>query len=174
MSSFTERMIRAARLDAQLYEEVEADQTAMGQAMGVVVLSSVATGIGMIGITGAIGIVVGTIGALVGWYIWALLTYYIGTRLLPGPQTQADVGQLLRTTGFSSTPGLLRIFGIISPLNSIVQVVTGVWMLIAMIVAVRQALDYETTGRAVAVCVVGFIVQILVLALIFALLGGHP
>ena len=174
MSSFTERMIRAARLDAQLYEEVEADQTAMGQAMGVVVLSSVATGIGMIGITGAIGIVVGTIGALVGWYIWALLTYYIGTRLLPGPQTQADVGQLLRTTGFSSTPGLLRIFGIISPLNSIVQVVTGVWMLIAMVVAVRQALDYETTGRAVAVCVVGFIVQILVLALIFALLGGHP
>jgi len=174
MSSFTERMMRAARLDAQLYEEVEADQTAMGQAMGVVVLSSVATGIGMIGITGAIGIVVGTIGALVGWYIWALLTYYIGTRLLPGPQTQADVGQLLRTTGFSSTPGLLRIFGIISPLNSIVQVVTGVWMLIAMIVAVRQALDYETTGRAVAVCVVGFIVQILVLALIFALLGGNP
>ncbi len=90
MSSFTERMIRAAKLDVALYEEVEADKGAMGQAMGVVILSSVAAGIGTISATGIKGLIFGTIVALLGWFIWAFLTYFIGTRLLPEPQTKAD------------------------------------------------------------------------------------
>jgi hypothetical protein len=97
MASFTDRMIRAAKLDAALYEEVEADKGAMGQALGVVILSSVAAGIGSIGATGINGLVLGTIVALLGWFIWAFLTYFIGTRLLPEPQTKADYGELLRT-----------------------------------------------------------------------------
>jgi hypothetical protein len=106
MASITDRMIRAAKLDVNLYEEVEADKSAMGQAMAVVVLSSVAAGIGTVGTAGIKGLVLGTIVALVGWFIWAFLTYYIGTRLLPEPQTKADYGDLLRTIGFSSSPGV--------------------------------------------------------------------
>jgi hypothetical protein len=170
MSTFGDRMLRAARLDAQLYEEVEADETAMPQALGVVVLSSLAAGLGSP--SGSVaGIIIGAIGALIGWYIWAALTYVIGTRLLPGPNTEATIGQLLRTTGFSSAPGILRIAGIIRPLAAIIQLVAAIWMLAAMIVAVRQALDYESTGRAIAVCLVGFLVQIAVLAAIFLAVG---
>ena len=107
MASLVERMIRAAKLDANLYEEVEADTGATRQAMLVVVLSSLAAGIGSVGGAGLMGLLFGALSALAGWYIWAFLTYFIGTRFLPEPQTEADVGQLLRTTGFSSSPGLL-------------------------------------------------------------------
>jgi hypothetical protein len=172
MASFTERMIRAAKLDVNLYEEVEADKNAMGQAMGVVILSSVAAGIGTIGTTGLKGLVFGTIAALAAWYIWAFLTYFIGTRLLPEPQTKADYGELLRTIGFSSSPGVLRVVGIIPMLGAIVNFVAGIWMLVAMVIAVRQALDYKSTWRAVGVCIIGWIIQIALFALVVGLLGG--
>ena len=172
MASFTDRMIRAAKLDVNLYEEVEADKGAMGQAMGVVILSSVAAGIGTIGTTGVKGLVLGTIVALAGWFIWAFLTYFIGTRLLPEPQTKADYGELLRTIGFSSSPGVLRVLGIIPMLGGILNFIIGIWMLAAMVIAVRQALDYKSTWRAIGVCFIGWIVQIAIFALFFWLVGG--
>jgi hypothetical protein len=172
MASFTDRMIRAAKLDVNLYEEVEADKGAMGQAMQVVILSSVAAGIGTIGTTGIKGLVLGTIVALVGWFIWAFLTYFIGTRLLPEPQTKADYGELLRTIGFSSSPGVLRVLGIIPMLGNILNFIVGIWMLVAMVIAVRQALDYNSTWRAVGVCLIGWIVQITIFGLFFWLIGG--
>ena len=162
MASLQDRMIRAAKLDIQLYEEVEADQGAMGQATTVVVLSAVAAGVGSGG-AGLFAIALGTIAALVGWYVWAFLTYFIGTRLLPEPQTRADHGELLRTIGFSSTPGVLRVFGIIPGFMPLVFSVTGLWMLVAMIIAVRQALDYNSTLRAVGVCLIGWLVQAAIL-----------
>jgi hypothetical protein len=165
-------MIRAAKLDVNLYEEVEADKGAMGQAMQVVILSSVAAGIGTIGTTGINGLVLGTIVALVGWFIWAFLTYFIGTRLLPEPQTKADYGELLRTIGFSSSPGVLRVLGIIPLLGNILNFIIGIWMLVAMVIAVRQALDYKSTWRAVGVCLIGWIVQIAIFGLFFWLVGG--
>jgi hypothetical protein len=158
MSNFRERIIRAAKLDVSLFEEVEADKTAMGQAMGVVVLSSLAAGIGSASMGGRNFIVV-TIAALVGWYIWAYLTYFIGTKLLAETQTEADHGELLRTIGFSSSPGLIRILGIIPGFTNLVFAVAGIWMLIAMVIAVRQALDYTSTLRAVGVCLIGWIIQ---------------
>ncbi|MGD8258296.1 MAG: YIP1 family protein [Desulfobacterales bacterium] len=172
MASFTDRMIRAAKLDVDLYEEVEADSGAMGQAMGVVILSSVAAGIGSIGTTGWKGLVIGTIVALLGWFIWAFLTYFIGTRLLPEPQTKADYGELLRTIGFSSSPGVLRVLAIIPMLGAILNFIIGIWMLVAMVIAVRQALDYKSTWRAVGVCLIGWIVQMVIFALFFWLVGG--
>ena len=172
MASFTDRMIRAAKLDVNLYEEVEADKGAMGQAMQVVILSSVAAGIGTIGTTGIKGLVLGTIVALVGWFIWAFLTYFIGTRLLPEPQTKADYGELLRTIGFSSSPGVLRVLGIIPLLGNILNFIIGIWMLVAMVIAVRQALDYKSTWRAVGVCFIGWIVQTAIFVLFFWLAGG--
>jgi len=172
MSSLTDRMMRAAKLDVSLYEEVEADKTALGQAMTVVILSSVASGIGAVGTIGFKGLIVGTIGALVGWFLWAYLTYAIGTKLLAEPQTKADIGELLRTIGFSSSPGVLRILAIIPMLGNILNLVCGIWMLVAMVIAVRQALDYKSTWRAVAVCLIGFIVQMIVFALFFQIFGG--
>ena len=170
MADFKDRMIRAAKLDASVYEEVEADKTAFRQAMGVVVLSSIAAGIGGIFQLGISGIIFSIIGALVGWYIWAFLTYWIGTKLLPQPQTKADLGQLLRTIGFSSSPGLIRVLGIIPGFLNIVFFIASVWMLIAMVVAVRQALDYTSTGRAVLVCAIGWIIQVLIMVLLGGLL----
>jgi hypothetical protein len=172
MSSFTNRMIRAAKLDVNLYEEVEADKGALGQAMGVVILSAVAAGVGSTGSAGLTGIVTGTIAALIGWFIWAYITYIVGTKILPQPQTKADYGELLRTIGFSSSPGLLRILGIIPFVTPIIFLATSIWMLIAMVIAVRQALDYTSTLRAVGVCIIGWILQIITLAIFFSVFGG--
>ncbi len=166
MASMVDRMVRAAKLDAQLYEEVEADKGALGQAMAVVVLASVAGGVGSGRLGGLSGILIGTLGALIAWFIWAALTYFIGTKILPEPTTRADVGELLRTTGFSSSPGLIRVLGLVPGITGIVFLVSGIWMLIAMIIAVRQALDYRSTFRAVGVCVIGWIVQVVVLLLL--------
>jgi hypothetical protein len=171
MNGIVDRMIRAAKLDVNLYEEVEADTGATGQAMVVVIVTSIAAGIGTSG-EGGPGLVVGVIAALVGWYIWAFLTYFIGTRFLPGPNTKADIGELLRTTGFSSSPGLIRALGIVPGLGPIALFAGSMWMLVAMIIAVRQALDYETTGRAIAVCVIGWLVQVAFLVAAFLLLGS--
>jgi len=173
-ASFWDRIIRAAKLDVDLYEEVEADKGAMGQAMGVVVLSSIAAGVGTIARGGLGGMLIGTILALVGWYVWAYITYLIGTKFLPEPQTKADYDELLRTIGFSSSPGLIRVLSIIPGLGRVVFLVASIWMLVAMIIAVRQALDYESTLRAVGVCVIGWIIQALILMLLFSILGGAP
>lgn len=111
MANLVDRMVRASKLDANLYEEVEADKGAMSQAVVVVVLSSIASGIGTISILGIKGLIIGTVSALIGWFVWAFLVFIIGTKLLPEPQTKSDIGELLRTIGFSSSPGVLRVFG---------------------------------------------------------------
>lgn len=172
MNSFKDRILRAARLDPQLYEEVEADQEALGQAMGIVLLSSAAAGIGNLGSGGMGVILIGAIGALIGWYLWAYLTYFIGTKFFPEPQTQANIGELLRTIGFSSSPGLIRILGIIPGLRGIVFFIASIWMLVAMVIAVRQALDYTSTLRAVGVCLIGWIIQLLISVILFSIFGG--
>ncbi len=174
MPRIQDRMIRAAKLDAQLYEEVEADRGAMRQATAVVILSAVAAGIGNLAAGGVGGILVLSVAALVSWYIWAFLVYMIGTRLLPEPATRADLGELLRTLGFASAPGLIRVLGIVPGLTDLVFMVAAVWMLIAMVIAVRQALDYESTLRAVGVCLIGWIIQATLLWIVVSMSGGAP
>ncbi len=172
MGQLAERMLRAAKLDAHLYEEVETDTTAMNQAMLVVVLSSAAAGIGSLGMAEHPNLILMTLGALVGWYIWAFLTFWIGTKLLPEKETKADYGQLLRAIGFSSAPGILRVLGIVPFLTNIIFMITGIWMLVAMIVAVRQALDYQSTARAVGVCAIGWLIQLLFVGILITLMAG--
>lgn len=169
MNGLLNRMIRAARLDVSLYEEVEADPGYMKEAGMIVVLSSLAAGIGTIHQAGLTGVIFGTVIALLGWFIWAYLTCIIGTKLLPVPETDADYGQLLRTIGFSSSPGLIRVAGIIPGIGPIVHLVASLWMLVAMVVAVRQALDYTSTARAVAVCIIGWVIQFILLWLFISL-----
>jgi len=169
MATFLERVVRAAKLDVTLYEEVENDTMANGQALGVVVLSSVAAGIGAG--AGARGLVLGTIASLVGWAFWAWITYLIGTRWLREPGTQADWSQLARTIGFAQAPGLLRVVGVIPFLHGFVFLVTAVWTLVAVVIGVRQALDFTSTLRAVAVCFLGWLVQVVLSALVMTLAG---
>ena len=171
MSSFKDRIIGAAKLDVQIYEEVEGDKDALFQAMAVVVLSSIAAGIGSISAVGFGGLLTGTLTALIAWFIWAYITYFIGAKFIPEPQTEADPGQLLRTIGFSSSPGLIRVIGIIPGLGSVISFIASIWMLIAMVIAVRQALDYKSTVRAIIVCVIGWIIQALIFVLFFAIFG---
>lgn len=170
-SSFGDRLIGAAKLDVNIYEEVEADTSAIGQAMAVVAMASIAAGIGSLRDAGISGLLMGTVGALVGWFIWAGLTYLIGTKMLPEPQTQADMGEMLRTIGFASSPGILRVLGLLPFVGPLVWVITSVWMLLTFVVAVRQALDYQSTARAVVVCLIGFVVN-LAIAFGLTLVGG--
>ena len=171
MNSFQNRIIRASMLDSNLYEEVEADKSTQGQAMAVVVLASIAGGIAL-NTGGLSGIITGIMASLASWYVWAYLTYFIGTKFLPEPQTIADLGELLRTIGFASSPGLLRVFCVIPGVGMLVYSISSVWMLVAMIIAVRQALDYNSTLRAVLVCVIGYVFQIFVIVLIFSIFEG--
>ena len=163
-TSFSERMVRAAKLDRAVYEELEQDRTATGQAAAVVVLVAVTTGIGLG--AGFRGLLLGLVAGLLAWAFWAALIYWIGAKLLPEPQTRADWGELARTLAFASSPGALRILGVVPVLGEIVFAVTGIWMLVATVIAVRQALDYRSLPRAVAVCLIGLVAQ---MALFFVL-----
>lgn len=160
MRRFFQRLIGAALLDSSIYEEVEADRSAFSQAMAVVVLSSLATGIGMGARSGVGGLLASSLTALIGWFFWAWLTYFIGTRLLPTPETSSSWGELLRTTGFSASPGILRLLSIVPVIGANYYLIVGVyiWMLAAFVVGVRQALDYRSTWRAVIVCLTGWLI----------------
>ena len=143
-SVFVNRIIRACKLDVSLYEEVEADKSATFQAALVVILSSLAAGVGALSL-GASNFLIAPVLSLVSWYIWAYLIYFIGAKLFPEPTTKSDHGELLRTIGFSSAPGLIRVFGFTPEIMSITFIGAEIWVFIAMVIAVRQASDYEST-----------------------------
>jgi len=161
MNRYLDRIIRAAKLDAALYEEVEADRTAMGQALGVVVIAALADGIGYIGSFDLARVVMGVINGIGGWMLWASIIWLVGVKIIRNPSTRTDIPELLRTLGFASAPGILIIFAVIPGLRGLVAIVVSLWMLGAMIVAVRQALDYTSTGLAVAVCFLGLVVKVM-------------
>ena len=162
--SWTNRMKGAALLHIDTYEEVEADRTATGQAAGVVALVAVAQAIGGAG-EGGFGILSGAVSALVGWLLWAGITYLIGAKLLGGTATW---GELLRTLGFAQSPGVLHVLGIIPVLGGIIRFGVVIWVLIAGIIAIRQALDFST-GKAILTAVLGWLVIALPLALFAAM-----
>jgi len=174
--SYLSRMFRAARLEAALYQEVKQDKGAIFQALGIVILSSVAAGVGGSPKTeaGLEFILLGTLLGLASWFVWAYLIYFIGTRILPEPATVSDYGQLLRTIGFSSTPGIAHILGVLPDMTMAVFLVVSVWTLAAMVVAVRVALNYASALRAVAVCALGWLVQLAVFLLLSAFTGNPP
>ena len=176
--SLVDRMIRAAKLDVALYEEVEADTTALPQALAVVVIAQLSIGLGSAffilwdhsAMTFLQAVLWGVLMGIAGWLLWSLLVYYIGTRLFRGPETESNYFEVLRTVGFSASPGALGILGFIPLLGWLIRLAIWVWMLVAMVIAVRQALDF-TTGRAVATCIAGFIVWLILFWVVGAVLG---
>ncbi len=173
MSLFLYRLFGAAMLDAAMYEGIEADRHVTTQAMATVLLSSLAAGIGATGWYGLHGPTLAGVSvvALITWVAWAMLMFQIGTRLLPEPQTSVTMGELLRTTGFAAAPGLLFIFATLPRMAVPVFVAVTLWMFAAMVVGVRHALDYDSTGRALAVCGVAASLS-LGMAVVFGLLFG--
>ena len=170
--SMIERMIRASRLDINMFEEVEADTSATNQALLIVALVALATGIASLGTTGPIGLLVGVVLAIAGWALWAWIVHLIGTKIIPSHSTHADWGQLARTLGFAQSPGIFRALGFIPVVGNIIFAVASIWMLVAMVVAVRQALDYTSTLRAIAVVLIGFIPYLVLMSIAYALLGA--
>ena len=168
---FMARIIRAAKLESRLYGEVATGKDAARQALVVVLLSSLAAGLGASTHAGLGGLVIGGLVALLAWYIWTFLIYIIGAKLFPVSQTSAGHRELWRTLGFASAPGVLRVFGAIPGLTGLAFLVAAVWMLIAAAVAVRQALDYTSTVRAAGVCVPGWLVHVFLLFFLLLLLG---
>ena len=170
--SMIERMIRASRLDINMFEEVEADTSATNQALLIVALVALATGIASLGTTGPIGLFVGVVLAIAGWALWAWIVHLIGTKIMASHSTHADWGQLARTLGFAQSPGIFRALGFIPVVGNIIFAVASIWMLVAMVVAVRQALDYTSTLRAIAVVQIGFIPYLVLMSIAYALLGA--
>ena len=154
MGLFAYRLFGAAVLDASVYEGIEADRSANRQALATVLLSSVAAGIGAAGWRGpAPGtLVIVALVALATWVGWALLVFQIGGRMLPGPETRTSVGELMRTIGFATAPGLLQLFAVFPRMTVPVFVVAWAWIFAATVTAVRHALDYQSTGRTLVVC----------------------
>ena len=163
--SFTERLIGALKLDASVYEEVEHDASAMGQAAAVVALGAVAGGIGAAGMGGLGGVVGGVLFAFFGWALGAAVVWLIGVQVMGH---DSDFPELLRTLGFASAPGLLAVLAIIPLVGGLVRLAVLGLSLVAWVIAVRQALDVET-GRAILVCVLAFLAQLAIGVVLSAL-----
>ena len=158
------RMIRAARLDPRLYAEVEADVTATGQAASVVLIAAFAGGINFPNAPFAI-LFGGLLAALIGWLLFAYVIYLIGAKLLPEPDTKANFGALLRAMGFANAPGVVKLLGIVPELRAFVFFVAMVWVLVATVTAVRHALSYKSSWRAIGVCAIPLLAsQLLIFA----------
>jgi len=173
MMAFVYRVMGSAVLSTATYEEIEGNRNATGQAFVIVLLASLATAAGLGGLeaghSGTFAFV--SILALLTWATWSVVIFHVGGRLMPEPQTRVDVGELLRTLGFAATPGIFQIFGVVPALRMPLLVLTSVWMLAAMVVAVRQALDYTTVARALAVCAIGWFLAIATALLIGVVYG---
>jgi hypothetical protein len=160
--TFVERVKGVLVLDVRTFEEIEADTTANTQALVVVVAASVAAGLGAGMLLGPVGLIRETLGALIGWVMWAGVTYVIGGRLMPEPQTKTDMGELLRVIGYAYAPNVFAFFAFIPALGIIVRTIVAFWLLAATIVAVRQALDYTSTLRAFIVVLIGWLFFVLI------------
>ena len=153
--SIVDRMRDAALLNVATYEEVEHDNGATGQAAVVVIIVAVCSAIGAVW-RGGPSIIIAPVSAILGWLLWSAITYVIGDKLLGGTATW---GELLRTIGFAQSPGVLMIFGVIPILGGLVRVVVAIWLLVAGIVAIRQALDFST-GKAIVTALLGWIAMV--------------
>lgn len=170
------RMIGAAKLNVDTYEEVEADKSATGQALFVVLLVTVASVVGTLLLGDDVDVVraliVGIIRGVVSWALWALVTMLIGTTILKTEKTEADWGELARTTGFAQTPGILNVLVFVPAVGGLIVLVAFIWSIVAMLIGVRQALDYTSTWRAFFVVLLALIPVLILNGIIIALTGG--
>ena len=172
MADLTGRMIGAMQADVKTFTEIEADTSAMGQAVTVIVIAGVAALIGNIFRTGVTAGILGLIGSLLGYALFSFLVFLIGTKLMPEPATKADFNETFRVVAFAASPGVFNILAIIPFLGPLISFLVAIWSLVIAVVAVREVLDYSNTGRAIIVCLIAavicWIVMFIVLLPLFA------
>ena len=166
-ASLVERMTGAMKADVKTFQEIEADPTAIGQAVTVIVIAGVAA---LIGNLWRIGVFAGLMMLVVNlcvYALWSLLVVLIGTKVMPEPSTKADFQEGFRVIGFTAAPGVFHVLAIIPFLGPIISFVIWIWMVVIAVVAVREVLDYTNTGRAIIVCIIAaaicWIVEVVVL-----------
>ncbi len=168
MTLFLRRFIGALMLDAGAYEDIEADRGAGASAVFVIALACAAGAFAArsLSVAGSPGFAIAMAMMLGWWIVWAMLITAIGTRLLPEPQTRSNPSELLRSIGFAAAPGTFFALAAMPSAAPFVYTLVSLWMIAATVVAVRQALDYTTTWRAVAVCVIAWLLSFGVIAAI--------
>jgi len=173
MRLFLNRLLRAARLDVELYKEVAADPLTLNQAWIVVLIYCMAASWGSFGGAGATGINIAMITTLIGWYIWVFFTYFAASRWLREARKKierVDRKTVIRTMGFAGAPGVFRLLGLIPGLGSVALAGSTIWMIAASTIAVKQALSFESTYRAAGAVIIGWIISAIVQLLLFVLL----
>jgi hypothetical protein len=170
--TFGERLIGAMKLDPATFEDIERDPTALSQTIGVIALAAVSLGIGNVWYGGISGIVFSIITSLIGYVLWAVVVWLVGTKVMPDPATKADFQETFRVVGFAAAPGVLGIITIIPILGWLLVFLLWLWSIAAMVVAVRQVLDYTDTFKAVIVVIIGFVVNFVVTMILTAMFIG--
>jgi hypothetical protein len=162
--TFGERVVGALKLDANAFEDIERDPTAMGQAVGIIALAALASNLGQIWRLGFGVMLVGVCSSLVGYVIWSVVVWLAGTKLMPDPATKADFPETFRTIAFAAAPGLIGVVTIIPFLGWLLMLILTpvilIWSMAAMVVAVRSVLDYSETFKAIIVVLIGFVVYV--------------
>ena len=162
--TFGERVVGALKLDANTFEDIERDPTAMGQAVGIIALAALASNLGQIWRLGFGVMLIGVCSSLVGYVLWSVVVWLAGTKLMPDPATKADFPETFRTIAFAAAPGLIGIVTIIPFLGWVLMLILTpvilIWSMAAMVVAVRSVLDYSETFKAVIVVLIGFVVYV--------------
>jgi hypothetical protein len=166
MADLTGRMIGAMKADVKTLGEIEADPSAMGQAVTVIVIAGVASLIGNFFRAGVTAGVMGLIASLLGYALFSFLVFIIGTKLMPEPATKADFGEVFRVVGFAASPGVFNVLAIIPFIGPLIGLLVGIWSLVIAVIAVREVLDYTNTGRAIIVCLIAVVVCWVVLAIL--------
>jgi len=158
MASLGERMTGAMKADVKTFQEIEADPTAMGQAVTVILIAGVAAIVGNVWRTGLSGSVVKLLASLIGYALWALLVVFIGTKVMPEPTTKADFNEAFRVIGFTAAPGVFNVVAIIPFLGPVISFAVSIWTVVIGVVAVREVLDYSSTARAIIVCLLAAVI----------------
>ena len=168
ISLFLNRIFRSVKIDPEVFNEVQKDKKATLSAALVVLLSSTAAGIGATSL-GTGNFILAPIFSLISWFVWAYIVYFVGVKLFPDPRTKTTQFALLRAIGFSSAPGMIRIFGFNESLMTVTFVGSAFWMLACMIVAVRETLNFRSLWKALGVVIIAWFVQAFILLTIVAM-----
>ena len=165
---FLNRIYRSIKIDPEVFDEVQKDKNATIAAGTVVVLSSLAAGVGASHL-GAVNFFLAPALSLITWFVWAYIVYFVGVKLFPDPRTKTTQAALLRSIGFSSAPGMIRILGFNEDLMSVMFVGSAFWMLACMVVAVKQTLNYKSLWKALGVVIIAWLTQAFMLIIILTL-----
>lgn len=175
MNQYLSRALRAAKLDRTLYREAAADPGYRVSAVITVIAYSSFSGIGSFGMAGAAGVNIGMVTTLIGWYVWAFSTYMFGARFFPEARDPVERRAVYRAMGFATAPGMLRLFGLTPGVGGVIVLLVSLWVIVASVVAVKQAFNFSSTGRAVGVCLAGLTIgafaQIVLLIILFSVFG---